>query len=681
MQFVYPLFLWALLSLAIPILIHLFNFRRVKKVYFSNVRLLKEVKTETNSFRRLKHLLILLARLGFITFLVLAFAQPYFPSENQKNIENLSGLVSIYLDNSYSMQSKIGNEKYLDLASVYISQLVKVFPEAAKFQLITNNFENQEQYPISAREIEDRLTETSYSSSYRTLENIFKRQSNLLNRYSEGGKNQVFWFTDFQKSTLGKLDEIKLDTANQYYIIPMKSEKTPNLMVDSVWLSNPFVKALESNKISVRIQNFSEEKYDDLVLKLFIDNRQVSTANLDIPPNGTATGTFNFTVDGRGKKACKITFEDFPIIFDNEYFFVINAAPKIDILNLYDRQNSRYVQSVYSNESVFALNSYDVNNLDYKRIESASVVVLNELQDIEGELKQTLQKFTQSGGSLVVFPAANPSNSLTQFLSELGVGGVRTVRSDSTGTSTKFKINPPNGQNPFFKGMFVAIPPNMDMPAAIPTLQWINAGNNLLSFKNNRAFFSQFSTQGGKLYLFASPLSSENNNLAKHAIFVPIMYKIASSSQTIGDRLAYNFQEKTIRLRLDKPSSEQVYKLVNEDLELIPAQNLVDDQLLIEMPEEALPAGFYKLMLDNKQEGLLAFNYGKAESEMSFYSLDEIKSRFAQQENVQVFDFNDNSQQFISDFKAQNIRYDLWKYMLVFALGFLLVEILLIRFL
>ena len=47
MQFLFPSFLWALGLLAIPIIIHLFYFRRYKEVYFTNVRLLKELVEET----------------------------------------------------------------------------------------------------------------------------------------------------------------------------------------------------------------------------------------------------------------------------------------------------------------------------------------------------------------------------------------------------------------------------------------------------------------------------------------------------------------------------------------------------------------------------------------------------------------------------------------------------------
>ena len=37
MQFLSPLFLIGLAAVAVPIVVHLFNFRRYKKVYFSNV--------------------------------------------------------------------------------------------------------------------------------------------------------------------------------------------------------------------------------------------------------------------------------------------------------------------------------------------------------------------------------------------------------------------------------------------------------------------------------------------------------------------------------------------------------------------------------------------------------------------------------------------------------------------
>ncbi|WP_299464321.1 BatA domain-containing protein [uncultured Microscilla sp.] len=683
MNFVYPLFLWALVALAIPIAIHLFNFRKVKRVYFTNVVLLKDVKTETNSFRRVKQFLILLSRLGMVAALVLAFAQPFIPSKNQKDIQNLSGLVGMYLDNSYSMQSELGNDKYFDLASVYIADLVKVFPKDARFQLITNNFENKEQFPIPANEIADRLTETKFSNAYRSLPSLYKRQSNLLDRYSNNKKNQVFWFSDFQKSTAGDLNKVKLDTTNQYYIVPIKSEKTANIMIDSVWLENPFIKELESNRVNVRLKSFSQDNYPNLVLKLFLDGKQVSTTSAELPANATAMTSFNFTVNGKGWKAGKITFEDFPVMFDNEYFFTLNASTSINILHLHEKNPTRYIQNLYSNEKVFKLNSQNVNTLDYNRIKASDLIILNELNNIEGALVTALREFVQKGGSLVVFPAAKPGNSYGGFLGGLRVSGFKTqtLNKDSLKRTSNNTLAVPNTSNPFFKGMFNNIPRNMNMPFASAVISWNNLGNNVFTYKNRHPFMSQFGVGRGKVYLCAAPLNGDYSSLAKHAIFVPIMYKIASASKTTGERLAYTFQEKTLRLKVNNPAKNQVYKLVKDKLEIVPAQRIIGDELLLEMPAQTLEAGYYKLMLNGKQQGLIAFNYGKAESDLNYYSMEELKNTFAKAKNVQVYDFSKQGKDFITEFKAKNIQVNLWKYFIVAALAFLLIETLLIRFL
>ncbi|TAF66966.1 MAG: hypothetical protein EAZ55_04670 [Cytophagales bacterium] len=683
MQFVYPSFLWALTALAIPLLIHIFNFRRVKKIYFPNVALLKEVKAETNFFRRLKHLLVLLMRLLFVFFLVLAFAQPFIPSPQKKNFANTSSLVSLYIDNSFSMQSLTGNEKYLDLATVQMNELVKVFPKETRFQLLTNQFENKEQYPIDAKTVEDRLSTLDFAPIYRSLAQVLKRQLNLIERQvGNNQRNQIFWFSDFQKSTSGDLNKIKLDTTNNYFLIPIRSERTPNLMVDSVWLANPFIKAMESNQLNIRIRNFSKENYKNIVLKLFIDERQVSTANLSITANSQANAFFNFTVDGKGYKKCKITFEDFPVIFDNEYFFVLNASPTIKIINLTQKNTPLYITQVFSNENVFSIKDYDINNIDYKLIESANVVVLNEINQIEGDLKNVLRTLTQKGGSIVLIPPAKPDKSLVDFLNELGVSTFKSIEADSTGGRANHTLAVPDINNPFFAGVFEKSPnSNMEMPVAYQVLQWSGAGNHLLSYKNGKRFFSEYSLQKGKIYVMAAPLQKQYSNFARFALFVPVMYKIASLSKTLDERVAYNFQEKIIRLKIDKNPKNQLFKIVQGKNEYVPSQQFNEGELLLEIPEQITLAGHYELRNpDNTTAAYIALNYAKDESKMDFYSPDELKSIFAKQKNVQIFDLQSNNNNFITEFKNRNIQVNLWKYMLIIAIAFVLAEVLIIRF-
>src|SRR5882757_6700676 len=100
MSLVYPSFLWALSALSIPIIIHLFNFRKTTRIYFSNTQFLRQVKQETTQKRRLKQLLVLASRLLFLFFLVMAFAQPFLPAKEELASQHN---ISLYLDNSYSM--------------------------------------------------------------------------------------------------------------------------------------------------------------------------------------------------------------------------------------------------------------------------------------------------------------------------------------------------------------------------------------------------------------------------------------------------------------------------------------------------------------------------------------------------------------------------------------------------
>src|SRR5262245_60117976 len=107
MSFSYPTFLWALAALAIPIIIHLFNFRKTTRILFSNTRFLEQVRQETTQKRKLKQYLILASRLLFVFFLVMAFAQPYLPAREQINPGRE---MTLYVDNSYSMLSLVGEK-------------------------------------------------------------------------------------------------------------------------------------------------------------------------------------------------------------------------------------------------------------------------------------------------------------------------------------------------------------------------------------------------------------------------------------------------------------------------------------------------------------------------------------------------------------------------------------------
>jgi hypothetical protein len=684
MNFLFPSFLWGLLAVLIPIAIHIFNFRRTKRVFFTNVAFLKAVETQTRSIRKIKHWLILAARSLAVICLVLAFAQPFLPGKNNTAAER-KGITSLYLDNSFSMQNESNSKRYLDIATSRLNDLLGLFKNASSLQLVTNDFSAQEQGLYPADKIRDRFTTIGLSHTPRTLEQVYKRQESLASRHQSAGKNQFFWFSDFQKSTSGDLSKLKTDTVNQLFLVPVQAVAEKNVFVDSVWLSTPFIRELQNNILFVKVSNSGSQEARKVVLKLSLDNTQSSTASVNVPANGSATAKFNFNLKGKGYKQGRITFDDFPVTFDNDYYFVLNASPLIRILHIYGQKYAgNYIDNVYANDSIFALQSYAAQNVDPGLIKNSDLVVLEGVGQPAGTLAQEIQDFVRNGGTLTTIPSEAPdAASYVSLLQNFGVNGLAAEKNTS---NELLAIAAPNRNNPFFSDVFeesVRQEVNLNLPSALPAWTWSSAGQPLLSLRSGQPYLSQISGGKGKIYLFAAPLNPESGSMAQHAIFVPIMYKIAALSVR-AQRTAFTFDENPIALTVSNEKPNTVYKLRRNKTELIPAQKMAGNQLLLEIPQgdqlgNGLDAGYFELLRDNKVEQLIALNHNHAESRLNYYSPEELRNIFSSQKNIQVFDkIGDDA--FAKEFQQQNFGTSLWKYFLYAALFFLLVEIALIRF-
>ncbi|MFM7726413.1 MAG: BatA domain-containing protein, partial [Flavobacteriales bacterium] len=236
MKFVHPEMLWGMLATAVPIIVHLFNFRRFKKVYFSNVEFLREIKQETQSKRNLKHLLILASRMLAIAAIVLAFAQPYIP---QPGVAEKPGgtAVSIYIDNSFSMQGAGKDGAMLDLAKNKALEIVESFGPSDKFQLLTGDFEGRHQRLVSKEEMTSLIQEVDLSPAARKLSEVATRQRDALNT-SGLEKRHAFILTDLQNSVTDT-EALINDTTLRVTVVPELPEIRSNIFIDSVWFETP----------------------------------------------------------------------------------------------------------------------------------------------------------------------------------------------------------------------------------------------------------------------------------------------------------------------------------------------------------------------------------------------------------------------------------------------------------
>ncbi len=673
MVFLYPAFLWGLLTLLIPLIIHLFNFQRPKVVYFSNVAFLREVKSTATSRNRLRHWLVLLARMLFLAFLVLAFARPVIPGENAEQFAAQGSRVSIFLDNSFSLQNETNGKALLDQGKQITEGLTPVFPAATSFQLLTN--ESTPRYFYKAATLEERLLETNFSETPLSWEELYRRQLRGLKQ--EGGKgHRIFWLSDFQKSTLGDINALEIDSTYEHILVPLRGEGGGNLLVDSVWLQNPFLQANENNSLNVRLRNTGSERVEERLLQFFIEDKQVASQSISMEGNSRQEIQLNFAVTSAGEKAARIEVEDYPLTFDNKHYFTLSIAPKIRTLTIGGDREARFASKVFENEPFFSHQYFSVTSIDFNAFAEADLVVIAHLPVISEALQSALTNFLAEGGTLVVFPPQE-LEATASYEGLLGMP-IRNIE-----TSEAVPLARPQAGDPFFEGVFERIASNMNLPQAKPVLN--TSGTSILRFRDGRSFLSRSRRLKGKVFLFSSSLHPDASTFQKHALFVPTMYRIAFTSKRSLQPLAIPLTASNLRIALDSLRTNQIFQLESRtrpQQPIIPGQRVLGNELILELNAQILETGHYALVRksDGKQVALLAFNTPSAESDLSVYEDEALQSFADKYTNVQLYDGSE-ALEVIRAFRDQNIATPLWRYFVLAALVALLLEIAFIRLL
>ncbi len=680
MNFLFPTFLIGLLAIAIPIIIHLFNFRKYKKVYFTNVQFLKELKQESDSKSKLKEWLILTCRILTIACLVIAFAQPFIVGKNKLVQGNKA--ISVFIDNSFSMDNTNKKGTLLENAKQHATEIINSFNATDTYQLLTNNFEGKHQRFLSKEEFLEQLNEVKITSATRNINEILKRQQNFLQNNNSKNK-YVFVLSDFQKIN-SLLNKNSIDTTIAINFVPIQSTQTNNVFVDSVWFKNPAQQFNTQQQINASIVNKSNKAIENGTLKLIINGKQVSLASFNISSNSKQTVSISFLVKEKEVNNCSLKIEDYPITYDDEFYFTFNAKTIINalVINGNDTKTASNFKSLLQKDSLFNYYQNTEASIDYSLFIKTNLIILNELTALSSGLTTELKKFTLSGGSVIIFPNQkidNPSYNTAFTILQLP----QIINLDTTNT----KIKNINFEQGLYEGVFEKTDERMDMPKIMAHYVFKNTTNSnlqkVIQLQNNNSFLSEHQLGSGKIYLFATPSSAQATSFLKHALFVPTIIKIAilsikptpiyystSSNQAIIVSAQQNFSEKPLHLiNLDK------------SIDVIPEHRLTDNGTTLFTQNQITQAGYYLITDNTTPIKNTAFNFDRKESDMNFLSNNDLQKQLDETglKNITIVDAKHNTIR--TQIQNGNDEKKLWKLFLILALVFLLTEILIIRIL
>lgn len=644
MQFKHPEVLYFLFLLVIPILVHLFQLRRFKKEYFTNVQFLKELSIQTRKSSIIKKWLLLLTRLFLLLFLIFAFAQPFFSAKDSTKNSNE---MYIILDNSYSMQAK---GKKGELLKRTIQDLLEYTPEAQKFSLITNadNYWNTD-----IKSIQKELQNLNYSASPFRLDNLIAK----VNARKSAFNKDIIVITDAvgleekQTKSFRKEDTI-------YFIIP-KAEQKNNIAIDSVFIQQNLDNFYE---IGIKLSANGED-FKDIPTALYNKNKLVAKTLINFETSQSfGTKTINFTIPKEDFHGF-VSITDKGLAYDNNYYFSILKPSKTNVISIGDSEKSLFLARIYTNDE-FNFTNIPLANLDYNLIEKQDAIVLNELKDIPQALQTTLKSFVAKGGNLVLIPALESTiTQLNSFVTNFGTLQFKTA------TTSEKKVTKINFNHPLFSNVFEKKIDNFQYPSTKSSFGLSSSSPSVLTYEDQSPFLTSVSNVLSSVYLFAGPINKLNSNFQNSPIIVPTFYNMAQNIQKTGVNaiIIGENQPFVVDAFLSK---DEILIVKNSAQSFIPVQQLMNTKVKMTFNDNPLEAGNFGIFNKTNLVQNISFNYNRTESNLALSNPD-IAKNFKEIDAIETV-FN----------SIQTDRTDtqIWKWFVILALLFLALELLIQKF-
>ncbi|MBW6460335.1 MAG: BatA domain-containing protein [Bacteroidales bacterium] len=686
MSFLFPYVLWGLLAISVPVIIHLFNFKRFRKVYFTNVRFLEELKQKTKRQSQLRHLLVMLLRMLAIASLVFAFAQPYLPGEDAAMQPDAVNKVSIYIDNSFSMEALSAAGPLIETAKAGAREIVSAFRTTDQFMLLTNDFEGRHQRWVSQEEFLQLLDEIRVSPNVRTVSEVVSRQNDQF-RSLPGQSGIAYLVSDFQLN-MADFENIVTDSLVSYWLVPLSAVNKDNLYIDSCWFATPMHQLNQGVRLMARIVNDSGTDYEKVPLKLMITGMQKAVAGFDVKAGTYLDVELPFTNYEAGYQFGTLEIVDYPVTFDDRMHLAFHVAGAVPVLAIHGGDESLYLNSLFGKDSAIRFVNNSVRNIDFNNLQAFELIILNELRDISSGLAQELSLFLGNAGTLLIIPSPEMDiASFQAFLSSAGVNYYTGLIREET------KVSALDFDHPVFADVFEKSGPgrrqdhaSMDLPA-VNSFFGLSRGSrtaqiNIMGLLNGRPFLTMETPAKGEIYLLVVPLEDTYSNFPRHALFVPVLFRIALLSAATAPLYYTIGRDNQLELSNTGVSGDKMLKIaaLDDSFEFIPGQQTMNKRINLQLFGQMSQAGHYRLHQDGVIVRGLAFNYDRMESSMQFAGEDDLYRMIARYVPGQFRILAGKGKPLTETIKAMSQGTPLWKIFVILALVFLAFEIILLRF-
>ncbi len=666
MQFLNPFVLFGLLASSIPIIIHLINLRKQKKVEFSSLKFLKELQNTKIRNIKLRQILLLILRTLLITFIVLAFARPTIQNSIPGFVSYANTNTGLIIDNSFSMDlSDLSGNRFRQTRNVF-NNFINNLEDGDKLFVGGANSKQYQNLELSSNKNE--LTtlfqnikiETSDSKINELLSN-----SNLVFEENKELNSDIFIISDWQKNFIDKIDTFKTNNFKQISFIKIGQEfNSKNLSIDSIKLITSIFQEKKPVELDVYISNHSESSSNNNLLTLKFNNNRVAQKTFNVDANKSSVISISGVPNSQGAIKAVMEIDNDDILQDNKFYFgfIIPSQPNVLLISDVNRSFTEIaLRTRNSDDNIRIINSKEFSAINLTEFN----IIVNTSKDLSKNDLSRLEKYIEQGGNALLF-GSELTNQLESFYNKIGFNDIKL---DSF--KNKIKFDRVEKLHPLFSGMFQgdSDPKSIIESPEIQKLLSLNGGFPLI-MANGKPFLNELEYGNGKVLYFAVSQNMKWSNFPLTGLFPALLNRsIIYLSGGKGNFYQTNNLDKII---------------IN-----IPKNIALDNNFVLVSPSgiesnlkgSELPSGSVVIFNDLEEEGtyflknsgnkfvaVFAINHNPDESVLDYHSKNELEEIISYKfPNTFVNILDDYNELDLKSLRA-NLGTELWQIFLILAL-------------
>ncbi|MFU8812626.1 MAG: vWA domain-containing protein [Balneolaceae bacterium] len=689
-----PLFLIALLSVAIPLVIYLFNVRNPKRVAFSTLAFFDSIKNSSLRRIKIKQWLLLALRMLAVLMLVLALAQPFIPGEDGTYRDGEPTAVAILIDNSPGMAQVDRGGPYIEQAKAAALTVLDTVAENAQVMVDKTNGRSLQLPFMSAAAVRSQIQslETENRGSY-----MGQRISSAIGELKRAAEpNKILYvFSDMSEAQFRTMEEMSFqDEASVHLRFVKIGEASPsNVGFDGVEIS------VDGEDILLRasVRNFGAQTAANQFISLEMAGELLLQQPYSIPAGEAETFLFTVPRSDERYMGVELVLEGDEHSFDNRFYAAISLPEQKRVLvvrgdDSSDRGFRSYLRPLLdaatADNRSFEVDYRTLSSLSPNELLAYDAVVLDGVRSLPDFLIQPLINHVQENGAgLLLLPSADGTiASYNRLLGSGNAGRYRNVRGSYGSFQAIDRLAPPREGHPILDAVFDRREDEeirVNAPELFYYLQMESGdGRNtvpILFTATGSPVLIETQVGNGTLIYSAIGADPGWSNFPVKPIFAPIFFRTVN--YLVGGR------DVSLRSQpLGTPFQVQVSTSSPGEIELevdgesiLPEVRQTFSGLDVSYAGEEWGPGWVFLK-ENDQKDLYAVNADAMESTLRALGKNEIDDVLADYfSNATVLEVNAGGDNFIEQIGTASFSRDLWNLFILIAFILLIAETLVSR--